>query len=94
MVHSKLMNHLVRSLATMRGAGLRDEDVTKSFAKMVRHKLKAGETDSIPHFLMEYEDLISVPDNHEPIQEIKKCNCFARKSIPEDKCTRIYNNFS
>ena len=47
-VHSVIVNPCQYAAATMKGAGLRDDDLTKAFARLVRRKLKASELQSWP----------------------------------------------
>ena len=47
-VHSVIVNPCQYAVATMKGAGLRDDDLTKAFARLVRRKLKASELQSWP----------------------------------------------
>jgi len=47
-VHSVIVNPCQYAAATMKGAGLRDDDLTKAFARLVRRKLKASALQSWP----------------------------------------------
>ncbi len=48
----------------MKGAGLRDDDLTKAFARLVRRKLKASELQSWPIFP---EELLHLLDDAGPL---------------------------
>jgi len=47
-VHSVIVNPCQYAVATMKGAGLRDDDLTKAFARLVHRKLKVSELQSWP----------------------------------------------
>ena len=55
-IHSSSVNPFHYSVATIQGSGLKDEDLTKPFARLVRHKLNTSEAQSWP---LSAEDLLA-----------------------------------
>ena len=63
-VHSVNVNPCQCAVATTKGAGLRDDDLTNAFARLVRRKLKASELRSWP---ISPEELLHRLDDAEPL---------------------------
>ena len=82
-VHSVIVNSCQYAVATMKGAGLRDDDLTKAFARLVRRKLKASELQS---WLISPEELLHRLDAAGPLTFIFNAiawtvNLLLRKTI-------------
>ena len=66
-VHCIDVNPCTYALAAMRGAGLKDDDLTKAFARLVRRKLKGSEAVSWP---VTPEELLERLDSAGPLVHI------------------------
>ena len=71
-LHSTDVNPLDYSLATIRGDGLRDDDITKAFAKMIHRKIerKKSSDDDQRTSHVSFENLVDQLDEYEPMKEI------------------------
>jgi len=73
-LHSTDVSPLDYSLATIRGAVLRDDEITKAFARMIHRKIKCKKScdddKSAAHVHVSFEGLVQQLDEHEPMQEI------------------------
>ena len=105
-LHSTDVNPLDYSLATIRGAGLRDDNITKAFARMVHRKItrkKSCDDDkSAAHVHASFENLVGQLDEHEPMQEIYnaiamslnpsfKKNDHGFVVIPSSQATKVWS---
>ena len=63
-VHSTSVNPCMYAVSTLKGAGLRDDDLTKAFANMIRRKLKKESREEWP---ITVEELISRIDTSRPM---------------------------
>eukprot|EP00794_Sanderia_malayensis_P006503 gene6503-7248_t len=71
-IYSASVNPLDYSLATIRGAGLRDNEIIKVFAKMINRKIKyrADANNSPESSTFSFDDMIQGLEKHEPIPEL------------------------
>ena len=68
MVHAHEVNPIDYAIASIIGAGLRDEEITISLAKMIHRKIKVQETGT--SFPLSAENLLVELDKYDPIKEI------------------------
>lgn len=66
-VHPTSINPCVYAAATLKGAGLRDDDLTKAFANMIRRKLKKQSSDEWP---ITPEELVARLDSSGPMTSL------------------------
>eukprot|EP00794_Sanderia_malayensis_P011439 gene11439-12635_t len=74
-LHSVDVNPLDYSLATLQGAGLRDDDITKAFANMINRKVKCLKQKQLAegqvrNEQISFDELVAQLDEHEPLQQI------------------------
>ena len=71
-LHSTDVNPNDYSLATIRGDGLRDDDITKAFAQMIHRKIERKKScdDDQRTSHVSFENLVDQLDEYEPVKEI------------------------
>ena len=71
-LHSTDVNPLDYSLATICGDSLRDDDITKAFAKMIHRKIERKKScdDDQRTSHVSFENLVYQLDEYEPMKEI------------------------
>ena len=77
-VHPTSINPCMYAVATLKGAGLRDDDLTKAFANMIRRKLKKQSSEEWP---ITAEELITRLDSSGPMTYLY--NAIAWTVIPQ-----------
>ena len=100
------MNPLDYPLATIRGVGLRDDDITKAFARMIHRKIERKKNfhndDSAAPVHVSFEKLVEQLDENEPMQEIYdaiamllnpscKKNDHGFAVIPPSQATKVWS---
>ena len=105
-LHSTDVNPLDYSLATIRGAGLRDDDITKAFARMILRKIarkkNCHDDEGAAPVHVSFENLTEQLDEHEPMPEIYNAismsiNPFCKKNdhgfavIPPSQATKVWS---